>query len=60
MGIFELLPITKGIRKLIIAHADAGQIKDQAVAEGMNSLQQDGLQKAIEGLTTVEEVLRVS
>lgn len=59
-GIYELLPLDSDIRKMIMAHADASEIKDQAVKNGMRTLRQDGIIKAIEGITTVEEVLRVS
>ncbi len=59
-GIYELLPVTQEIRKLILQHADAASIKDRAVQEGMKTLLMDGLDKAINGHTTVEEVLRVS
>jgi general secretion pathway protein E len=58
-GIFELLVLTAGVRKMIMEHADASLIKEFAIKEGMKTLIQDGLNKAIEGSTTVEEVLRV-
>jgi len=60
VGIYELLPVSNQIRKLILSHADSVQIKELAVKEGMTTLLEDGLQKAIAGITTVEEVLRVS
>ncbi|MCL1910798.1 MAG: type II secretion system ATPase GspE [Leptospirales bacterium] len=59
-GIYELLPMSPNIRKLILSHADSETIKEQARKEGMKTLLEDGLQKVIDGLTTVEEVLRVS
>ena len=59
-GIYELLPMSADIRKLILSHADSETIKEQARKEGMQTLLEDGLQKAVDGLTTVEEVLRVS
>lgn len=59
-GIYELLPVTTEIRKLIMEQADAGIIKDAAVKNGMITLFQDGLKKAIDGETTIEEILRVS
>ncbi len=59
-GIYEFLPVSNDIRKMIMAHAEAYQIKEQAVKEGMLTLFQDGMAKALEGITTVEEVLRVS
>jgi len=60
VGIYELLPISPSIRKLIMANADSGQIKDLAIKEGMVALINDGIEKAIQGITTIEEVLRVS
>lgn len=59
-GIYELLPITNDIRKLIMEHADAVQIKEKAISNGMKTLLQDGIEKALQGITTLEEVLRVS
>ncbi|HOP28473.1 MAG TPA: type II secretion system ATPase GspE [Spirochaetota bacterium] len=60
LGIFELMPVTDGIRKLIMSGADASTIKDLAIKEGMKTLLQDGIEKVVRGLTTLEEVLRVS
>ncbi len=59
-GIYELLPLSNEIRKMIMARGEAYEIKDRAVMEGMVTLTRDGLEKAMEGITTVEEVLRVS
>jgi len=59
-GIFEVLPVTDGIRELVMARADASRIKKQALAEGMHTLRQDGVRKVLAGLTTMEEVLRVT
>jgi hypothetical protein len=60
IGIYEVLEVTETIGKLIIAHASASEIKREAVKNGMVTMQQDGLLKALEGITTVEEVLRVT
>jgi general secretion pathway protein E len=59
-GIYELLPIDNEIRKLVMAHSDATLIKDTAVKNGMITLLKDGIGKAVLGITTLEEVLRVS
>lgn len=59
-GIYELLPVTEKIRKAILTHAEANLLKEIAVDEGMTTLLDDGIQKAIKGMTTIEEVLRVS
>ncbi len=59
-GIYELLPLDGEIRKMIMTHADAIDIKEKAVHNGMRTLLYDGINKAIAGITTIEEVLRVS
>jgi type IV pilus assembly protein PilB len=60
IGIFEVLPVTEKIGKLILTRASAIDIGNEAREEGMITLKQDGYLKAIEGITTVEEVLRVA
>lgn len=60
VGIFEVLPVSGRVSKLILTHADASEIERQAVEEGMIPMKQDGYLKAIEGITTIEEVLRVA
>jgi general secretion pathway protein E len=60
VGIYELLPLTNPIRKLVVERADASRIKETAVEEGMKTLVQDGAEKALSGITTIEEILRVS
>jgi general secretion pathway protein E len=59
-AIYELLPVTNDIRKLIINRSDSAQIKQLAVREGMITLLQNGLQKVFAGHTTLDEVIRVS
>jgi general secretion pathway protein E len=58
-GIYEVLPITQTIKKLILSNAEAGEIKKAAVKEGMITLKEDGFLKVQQGITTIEEVLRV-
>jgi general secretion pathway protein E len=60
MGIFELLPVDEDMKDLILARADAGAIRERAVARGMALLRQDGWDKVRRGITTIEEVLRVT
>jgi len=60
VGIFEVLPITEKVGKLILEHAPASKIEQQAAADGMITMKQDGYLKTIEGVTTIEEVLRVA
>ncbi len=59
-GIFEILPIDDAIKHLIVGGADAPRIKREAVKNGMSTLRQSALRKLAEGVTTVEEVLRVT
>ncbi|MCX6968059.1 MAG: ATPase, T2SS/T4P/T4SS family [Verrucomicrobia bacterium] len=59
-AILEILPITEPIRRLIVKRASASVIKNQAVQEGMKTLRMAGIDKAREGITTLEEVLRVT
>jgi general secretion pathway protein E len=59
-GIHELLVMSDPIRQLVLKHADAGQIMKQALQEGAASMFEDGLRKALAGVTTMEEVLRVT
>ncbi len=58
-GIFELMVMSEAIRELVLKGASAAQIRDQAVAEGMKTLAEDGILKVLEGVTTVDELLRV-
>ncbi len=59
IGVFEVLEISPAIRQLITNHADADQIKQQAMVEGMTTMFEDGFHKALLGVTTLDEVLRV-
>ncbi len=59
-GIFEILPVNDEIRPLIIAHASASAIKQQALAHGMKTLREDGWDKVLNGVTTIDEILRVT
>src|SRR6267143_497695 len=60
MAIIEALPVSEPIRRLIIKRASASVIKNQDVTEGMKTLRMAGIDKAIEGVTTLEEVWRVT
>jgi len=59
-GIHELLVVDDEIRALVMKSADAANIRRAATARGMNTLREDGADKVLEGITTVEEVLRVT
>ncbi len=58
--IIEVLPISETIRRLIIKRASAAVIKNQAVVEGMKTLRMVGMDKAREGITTLDEVWRTT
>ncbi len=59
-GIFELLVVTDEIRSLIMKNTDSNTIKKMATKEGMLTLRQDGAAKVIKGMTTTEEMVRVT
>jgi general secretion pathway protein E len=59
-GIAEMLMITDDVRKLILRREDAGTIQRAAVEGGMRTLYEDGMRKAARGITSLEEVLRVT
>ena len=60
IGVFEVLEVTKAIRDLITKRQDSDVITQKAIAEGMTTMLDDGLDKVIKGMTTMEEVLRVT
>ncbi|MEK7770927.1 MAG: type II secretion system protein GspE, partial [candidate division NC10 bacterium] len=59
-AIYELLRVTEEVRSLILRKAPAGALRRHAVEAGMTTLTEDGWTKARAGITTVEEVVRVS
>ena len=60
VGIYEVLGISIPIQKMITANATSNDIQDQAISEGMVTMQMDGLIKSLRGITTTEEVLRAT
>ena len=60
MVITEVLIMTDGIRQAVLSHATATDIQRLAVAEGMSTMYEDGLRKALDGRTTIEEIMRVA
>jgi type IV pilus assembly protein PilB len=60
LAVNEVMPVSEEIERLTVANAPASEIKRVAVAEGMVTLRDDGLRKTAEGLTSLEEVLRVT
>ncbi len=59
IGIHEILKVTPTIKALVMKSATSDDVDAQARKEGMMSMLEDGIFKAIQGLTTIEEVLRV-
>lgn len=60
MGIYEVLPNSGEIQKLIVASSTSDEIQNQATREGMLTMQIDGFVKALRGQTSIEEILRVT
>jgi len=59
VGIFEVLPVTETIKDLIVKQATSDHIQSQAQKEGMITMMEDGFVKAAQGVTSIEEILRV-
>ncbi len=59
-AIFELLTLTDEMRNMIVNKEQTNKIKEAAIAAGMKTLREDGLQKVIAGITTIDEVMRVT
>ncbi len=59
-SIFEMLIVTDTIRRLILRHAESNELHRAAVEEGMRTMYDDGMMKALAGETTIEEVLKVT
>ena len=60
MALFEIMLVTAKIRELIFANATSTEIRKMAISQGMSTLYIDGIRKALEGVTTLEEVYRVA
>ena len=59
-GVYELLVIEEGIRRLIVERKEAGEIRKYALSKGMRSLRESALEKVLKGITSLEEALRVT
>jgi general secretion pathway protein E len=59
-GIYELLLVDDEVRALVTARSNAGQIRQAAIRKGMATLRDDGIRKALDGLTSLDEILRVT
>jgi type IV pilus assembly protein PilB len=60
IAVYEIMRLTSAIRELIFQNASTAKIRDLAIEQGMTTLYQDGLQKVVDGITTLEEVYRVT
>jgi len=60
MGLYEIMPMSPELRRLVGPHMDLGKLREQAAREGMKPLRISGAKKVAAGLTTVEEVLKVA
>lgn len=60
IGIYEIMVLNESLQNMIMKTHDSHQIKKEAARQGMTSLYDDGIQKVLEGTTTIEEVLRVT
>jgi type II secretory ATPase GspE/PulE/Tfp pilus assembly ATPase PilB-like protein len=59
-GIFEILPMTDAMRRLVAEHADSARLSAAARQEGMRTLRESGIEKVLQGITTVSEMVRVA
>lgn len=60
LGIYEVLPLTERIREQIVQRQSASVIKQSAIKRGLHTLRMDGARKVLQGVTTIDEVLRVT
>ena len=59
-GVFELMPIDDDIRECMVRGITSGKIREVARQKGMRSMREDGIQKMASGITTIDEVMRVT
>jgi type IV pilus assembly protein PilB len=59
LGIYEIMPVSEAIERLIVERKSADEIGRVAIAEGMVTLRQDGLERVLQGVTSIEEISRV-
>ena len=60
IGVFEILVMTDSLAKIISREPEESKISEEAVRQGMITMRQDGILKVLDGVTTLEEVLRVA
>ena len=59
IGIYEMIKVNDHVRKMIIEKRDAAYIREQCISLGLRTMFDDGIQKVLDGITTLEEVVRV-
>ena len=59
-SIMEIMPMSDALRSLVMRHATSGELRTAAIGEGMETMYENGLKKAVLGVTTMDEVLRVT
>ena len=59
LGIYEVMVVSEAIRRLIVERKSADEVSRVATAEGMRTLREDGLEKVLQGMTSMEEIARV-
>jgi len=60
IALYEVMPMTDRIKEMVLQGASTAEIKEQMIADGISSLRMSGLQKVLDGVTTIEEILRVT
>ncbi|MBT8113781.1 MAG: hypothetical protein KJP04_00260, partial [Arenicella sp.] len=60
IGLYEMLEMTSDFKKLVLPDSDLQELREQAQKDGLQTLRNSGTKKVAEGMTTMEEVLRVS
>jgi type IV pilus assembly protein PilB len=60
VGLYEVMDVSETIQGLIVKHATSAEIQHEAINEGMVTMRQDGYMKALQGMTTLDEVNRVA
>ena len=60
MAIYEIMPMSDALKKLVVEKADANVLREQALAEGLFFLRDDGIRKVLDGMTTLSEIARVT
>ncbi|MGM0404209.1 MAG: type II/IV secretion system protein, partial [Thermodesulfobacteriota bacterium] len=59
-SVFEVMPYSRGMREITTANTDLGKVREMALSENMVTLRENAVRKLLAGITTVEEVLRVT